>query len=623
MGFFDPINLLYGLSLLALIAIYLRAKSRPMIHVSSLSLFEEVPAPVSQSRFLQLDLLFWLEAAALVALTCVMAGLYMRSAQPVRNSVRRALIFDVGASMGASDSGSTRLVEAQRDALAIANGASASDQFSAISYALDARLIQPYDSRRDQLDRAIRNLRAEAVATRSVALQAALASANDAVQIDLYTDHTPDTATLESVRRHANLKLHLIDNRADNMAIVSLDPGIPKRSEGRALIRNFASHPQTCELRIEAGNQEVFHSSLVLEPRSSTMVPFGPIQQGGVVHARILTQDALAADNERWASSPGIESPKVLIVSPDRTARDDLARVLLAVNSNYRITAIGTSPDAMRDQVDQKFDLVVLHDWADDPFNASNRLYVFPPRDFATKPQKFHVTKDLPAAELQSRTGAPPFATPVLLGPTRVVALPDWMTPLAQGAETGGKTDMFPMAAAGQTPQGSIGVVAFDVRNHMLLDPDRQEALLLVIDAVRELGGAADHKIVPTGELVPIATFGPATLTAPDGTKRELLPDKAGQIRFRPLQAGRYRLSKDERTVEIYANYFDEAESDLASVSAAPAASSPTISPAAATTTQIRAVPQASLLIAIVILALLAESTLIVRRAQPLESRDV
>ncbi len=623
MGLFDPFNLLYGLSLLALIAIYLRAKSRPMIDVSSLALFEEVPAPVSQSRFLQLDLLFWLEAAALAALTLVMAGLYLRSAQPVGNAVRHALVFDLGASMGALDADSTRLARAQQDALAMVDRASASDQFSAISYALDARLVHPYDSRRDELSRAIKALRAEAVATRPVALRAALASANDAAEIDLFTDHAPDTALLDDTRRHANLQVHLIDSKADNMAVVSLDPGVPKHSEGHALVHNFSSRPQTCELRIEAGTHEVFHSTLVLEPRSSTMVPFGPVLQAGPVHAQIITPDALAADNDRWASAPSNISSKVLIVSPDRAARDDLARVLLAVNANYQVTAITNTPEALRQQATQKFDLVVLHDSTGDDLPVSNRLYVFPPRDLTAKSIALRVIKDLPAAELQSRTGAPPLATPLLLGPTRIIATPEWMRPLAQGAETGGKADTFPLAAAGETPTGRLGMIAFDVRNHLLLDPDRQEALLLAIDAVRELGKTSDSKIVATGDLVQIATFGPATLVSPDGTKRQLAPDKIGQIHFRPLQPGRYLVTKDHQMIQLYANYFDEAESDLTSVVATATPSEKTLSPTIPSATQVRAVPQASLLTAIVILALIVESALIVRRAHPLESRNV
>ncbi|HUN57828.1 MAG TPA: BatA domain-containing protein, partial [Candidatus Binataceae bacterium] len=82
MGLLAPINLLYAASLAVLVLIYLRARSRPTIEVASLILFEEIPAPVAKSRFLRLDLPFWLEALALTALTLAIAGLYIRSRRP-------------------------------------------------------------------------------------------------------------------------------------------------------------------------------------------------------------------------------------------------------------------------------------------------------------------------------------------------------------------------------------------------------------------------------------------------------------------------------------------------------------------------------------------------------------
>ena len=341
-----------------------------------------------------------------------------------------------------------------------------------------------------------------------------------------------------------------------------------------------------------------------------------------MVHARIVTADGLAADNDRWAWAPTNASVRVIVVSRDRAARDDLARILLAVNPGYRVTAIDGSPAAIHQQAQQQFDLAVLHDFAGEMIAAPNRLYVFPPTD-ASPSIPLHVIRSVAAAELQSLTGAPPLATPVLLGATRVIALPEWIKPLAQGSDGANNLAALPLAAAGRTPEGWVGMIAFDVRDHALLDPDRQEALLLMIDTLRIIGAPSDRKIVMTGEAVPVATFGPATLLGPDGTSSRLIADKSGQVHFRPLQPGRYALTKDRRTVEIYANYYDEAESDLTNVAvpatraAAPDEAQP------ATASDLRAVPQMPLLMAIVILALLLESALMVRRSQPWGSRDV
>jgi hypothetical protein len=634
-GFFDPLNLLLGLSLIALLAIYLRARSRPLIEVSSLTLFEEVAAPAARSRMLRLDALFWLEAAALAALTLVGAGLYFRAAQPISQSVRRALVFDLGAAMAAPGSDGTRLAEARREALAIVDAAPAGHQFSVVSYALDAKVDRAYDPRRDHVKEAINRLESEGVATHAVALRAALTTANDAAMVDLFTDHAPSAGMLKAVRRHATVDLHVVGVPADNLAIVSLDPGVPKRSEGRVMVRNFALRPQSCELRIEVANRqgaaeserrglsEVFHSTLMLEPRASAMVRFGPLTQGGVVHARIITPDGLAADNDRWASAPGFAVARAIVISPDRAARDDLARILLAVNPAYRVTAIDGSADALRQQAGAKFDLAVFHDIAGAQITAPNRLYIFPPAASGSHQlSTFPIIKSVTAAELQSRTGSPPLATPVLLGASRIIAVPDWMDTWARGTVPGDLA-LFPLAAGGRTPAGWIGMIAFDIRNHALLDPDRQEALLLTIDALRLLAEPSDRKIVATGDLVLVPTFGPTTLIAPDGARSHLTADKAGRVHFRPLQPGRYLLIKDRQIVEVYANYYDEAESDLASVAPSPAPQAAQTVAAAGTSTEVRAVPQTFLLIAIVILALLLESTLLTRRAQPVRPRHV
>src|SRR6202035_764776 len=106
----------------------------------------------------------------------------------------------------------------------------------------------------------------------------------------------------------------------------------------------------------EAGGREVFHSSLFAEPRAEIVVPFGPLQAGGLIHARIATSDALAADNQRWALAPSIAQAHALVLSPDAQVRDDLARIVLAINRNYLVTAADPSrPDSF--DPSQRFDL--------------------------------------------------------------------------------------------------------------------------------------------------------------------------------------------------------------------------------------------------------------------------
>ena len=162
-----------------------------------------------------------------------------------------------------------------------------------------------------------------------------------------------------------------------------------------------------------------------------------------------------------------------------------------------------------------------------------------------------------------------------ILSAVRGMTLPEWMDPLVQGA-TPGESDLVPLAAIGRIPSGRIGIIAFDVRNRLLLDADRLDALVVTINLIKRLTAPPDIQVVSTGSYVDIPVAGSAIVTAPDGSRSQVEADKWSRVRIRPLQSGHYAIESGTRIVEVYANYFDASESDLAptpaaSVSPAPA----------------------------------------------------
>ncbi len=616
MGLLNPGNLIYGLGLALLVLIYLRSRARPTIDVSSLILFETAPAPVAKSRLLRLDLLFWLEALTLGALTLALAGLYVRRAVPVGLHRSHALVFDLGAGMSAVDGGVARLDVAKKEALEIVDDAPAGDDFSVISYAVEAETRRAHSRNKSEVRGAIAALAPAAVAVRPAALRAAIIDARGAATIDLFADRPPPTGLVDEARPDRRVNFHQVGGPADNLAIVTLDPGVPRGSEGRCVVRNFSMRPQQCELRIEAGGREVFHSPLILEPRAQMIVPFGPLAAGGLVHARILTSDALAADNDRYALAPSIVQARTLVMSPEPEVRDDLARVVLAVNPNFLVTAVDPALFVRSKAAAQRYDLAVLHDCDDRGVRAAAKLFVFPePRlDGAAPAPLLPVTGTAALAEFQSRTDDAPLTAPVVLGPARLVQLPGWMDPLARGTNAGGH-DSFPLAATGRNAGGEVGVITFDIRNHLLLDPDRMDALVLTIDTLRTMLVPPDLKVVPTGRSVPVSVFGQATLVKPDGSRDVLPPDPWGRVHFRPLEAGRYFVVAGPRMIEVDANYYDAAESDLALIPPPPLPHATPRAGNAPVYREVRIAPATMLLILLALLFILAESALIVRQA--------
>ena len=556
MGFLNPLNLLYGLSIAVLVLIYLHARSRSTLEVSSLMLFDEVEQPMAKPKLARVDLLFWLELATLAALSLAVAGLYLKLEAAPQRIRRHALIFDIAAGMGAREGNQIRLDQAKRQALAIVSAAAAGDQFSVVTYAQEANVRHAASGDRSAVRAAIEALAANAVAARPAALAAALMLAREADSADLFADRLPSgAAQLDKSTSH--LRFHQIGADADNLAIVSLDSCVPGRTQGRCVVRNFSADAHTSQLAIDCDGREVYRSSFSIPARGQAIVPFGPLANGGLLHARLLTPDALEADNQRWGYATASRSFHVLIVSPDAEVRYDLTRVVRAIDPNFVIA--DTDPAHLPVEGAAHFDLAVIHDFYDAGLRADSRLLIYPGRA-----REVSVGAAVPYCEMAERTDGGVLSRPLLLGAGRVIALPIWMEPIARGTGPGA-SGTIPLAAIGANGDGRLGVIAFDIRGHLLLDPDRLDALVLTVDLIKALAAPQGLYITPTGTYVSIPATGRAQVSAPDGTTIRLSADQWGQVRFRPLQAGRYQVSSADRNQQVFANYYDAAESDLES----------------------------------------------------------
>lgn len=620
MGVLNSSNLLWGLSIAVLLAIYLRSRSHPTIDVSSLLLFDEAAAPSARVRTLRIDPLFWLEAAALGALALALAGLYVRTAPTATQGRSRALVFDLAAAMGAHEGSATRLDLAKSAALEIVDAAATRDRFSVVGYALEAEMIHPETANRDSIRQAILSMHSLAVPTNQAAAASALMRARAAGEVDWFADRKPPDAIVAASGLAAHFHFHPSGRAAENLAIVSLDPGIPKSSPGRAVLKNLGTKPHTCELVIDSDNKNIFHQTLILSPHEQVVVPFGPLASGGLVHAGILSRDALEADNNRYAFAPMEVASRVLVLSPDASARDDIARVLLAVKSNFIIS----TADPAKFSGANEYALAVMHDCYVPTVNAQSILLMFPPLSMGQSNNHFpglRVVGTVPGAQLSRKERAN--STPTQLASTRKVSIPEWMTLKASGSGVGVR-EIIPLAAIGSIPAGRFGVVAFDIRDHLLLDPDRLDALLTTVDLIRELTAPQQLQIVSSGAFLAIAAPSGAKVVAPDGTTLASSPDHWGRLRIRPTQAGHYAIeSATAGTIDVYSNYYDATESDL-SADASSRSSQTTKTNAVTNARGPKQVqPVSALLVIFATLAIIFESALLLRNANRWGMRHV
>lgn len=608
MGFLSPLNLLFAFSLLGLVIIYLRARTRSDVDVSSLLLFETVEAPVSRFRFLHLDIFFWLEALALAALSLAVAGLYLRlPPHPIKRH-RRALVFDLAASMGAQERYGTRLEDAKEQAVKLIDRAGAGDQWSVVGYGAQPVIGCHFTSNLSTVRRAIYALKPQDVAAAPSALAAALMRVRDSDSVDLFAPRMPQPPPF-ALAAGERLRFHRIGRGGDNAAIVSLDPGIPGQTKGHCVVRNMSTHPMMVVLDIEIDGRHLLRSPLIMEPKVSAPIPFGPLPKAGILQARIISPDALAADNTRYAYVAPERTLKVLVLSADPQVRGDLARVMRAVAPTSQVMMADPATFNAAG-VKAEPDLLILDDTPDPGIKAAAKLLIFPKSGPLVK-----VTATLKSSQMDDRVDQGPLVRPLSLGRTRELSLPEWMDPLARG--TGPLSNqVLTLAAEGENPSGRVGVIAFDIGNHRLLDPDMLDTLVLTVDLLRRLIAPSNVMVVPTGSYVTIPATAPATVRRPDGSKITLVPGYGDRVRLRPLHAGPYEVTAGKRRVLVLANYFDARESDL-SVGPASTASAPVSNEVAASTVmpEARIRPVSFLLLVLALAAIVTESVLMAQQA--------
>jgi hypothetical protein len=300
--------------------------------------------------------------------------------------------------------------------------------------------------------------------------------------------------------------------------------------------------------------------------------------------------------------------------------------VLLAVNQSLIVTAI--DPVKFDLAKAPRYRIAVLND-ADDPgINAAARLIIYPPpwlERTAPPSWQLPVTGTVAVAEMQERADGEQLSQPLALSPARILSLPAWMDVLAHGTGAG-SGGSFPLAGFGYDSRGAMGMIAFSVNDHMLLDPDKLEALVLTVEMVKRLLAPQDLQVVSTGGSVSVPAVGVARIVAPDRSVSEARADEMGRVRVRPIEAGRYEISSAGAKAVIYANYYDAGESDLSAVLPA-AASSAKATPETAAAMAVRAATQvkpiAMWLVALALVAMLVESALLTRKAMRWRVRDV
>ena len=567
MGILNPAALPFVSLLGVLVLIYLRQRTRTRIEVPSLLFWADVPEDRVRSRRFRPDLLFFLQVLLLLLLIGGLLHPYWSRAVTETRGDRQILVFDLSASMQARENGVRRFDLALDQAKNVLHALAPLDEVMLIGIAARPQVISGFTTDHRLVLHRLESLRPQDTGTQlELGIELALVQRDRAgrqAQIHVFTDLSSNQLSLSETQQQA-LTYHRVGETDDNMALASVhvyQNPFQDYSQAQAyiLVRNYANRTKTATLRVELNGQAAFQEAFSLSANDTRSFSLSGFTGPGQLAVHLESEDALAVDNHALNWVAARRSTQLVLVSPVAHLHQEVRQLSQALPG---VTLRSTRPeDFSADQVGEQ-DVVLFHQFVPSEAVPANSLYIFPPVENTLFPVLTEAA-DLTILDWNDEheilhnlqyVEALPFKQ------ARILALPSWAQVLISSKTSHGE---IPLALTGERDGRRLVCLAFDLDAGNLTDSDNLTLLVLFLNALRWLRppNPLDPQLLPAGDVFFLPTDAPldgALLSAPQTEAQVLETDTVSLDRV-----GIYRVETASYRAELYANLFDEAESDI------------------------------------------------------------
>lgn len=567
MGILNPSALPLLALLGVLILIYLRERWRKRIEVPSLLLWRTVKEDSLRVRRFLPDALFFAQALLLLLLIGGLLHPYRPLLVTELQGNRQILVFDVSASMQAREGRTRRFELALDQAKRVVQALGPLDEVMLISVSTRPHLVSGFTTDHRHLLHLLETLTPVDTGTNlGLGVELALAQRDREgrqAQIHVFTDLPQNTLDLPEAYLK-DLVYHRVGRNDDNIAIAALhlyQNPFQNYSQAQAyiLVRNYAYRTKSAHLSVLLNDKQIFRRDFTLPAREVTSFSVKGFDGSGKLVARLGTEDALDVDNQALAWVTERRQRRLVLVSPVQELHEELDRVSRAI-PGLLLTAI--APDAFTPSALDARDIVLFHQFVPGAVVPANSLYVFPPPDnplFPVVSEAADLTI-LDWREAHEILHNLQYIEAIPLKRARVLALPSWAQVLISSRTRYGEV---PLALTGEKDGHRVVCLAFDLGKGNLANSDNLTLLLLFLNTLRWL--------LPPDPTVPVLVSAGETFFLPQGVTpdsiRAITP--RGQTRevdtgvVEVDQTGEYRITGSHYDTVLYANLFDEAESDI------------------------------------------------------------
>ncbi len=349
MGLLVPAAALFGLTVPAIIVLYLLKKKRLDVEVSSSMLWEQVLRDVSAStpwQKLKRNLLLYLQIAAALALAASLMRPYFSRLAGGSSSV--VAIIDVSASMRATDGSPTRFDDAIAAARGLARSLGRKDEMAVVAAGASPSLVVPFTGDRSSLENGLSGLAAgysEADLGAALSLAASMLENKPEPEIVVISDGVVRPVGAGSRNLAGRVRWLKVGKADDNTAILALSTRTGGAGQiGLVRVAHYGKAPYRGTLIIQGDGKPLDRREIEL-PGSGGGAPgaaTGTTGAGGsagsagsagptmgttqdivfdipsgvrLVSAEITGGGVLAEDDRAWAVVGVRQEAKVLLVS--------------------------------------------------------------------------------------------------------------------------------------------------------------------------------------------------------------------------------------------------------------------------------------------------------------------
>lgn len=317
-------------------------------------------------------LLLQLLAALAIILVLVRPAIFMSS--PVSGNT--IIVLQASASMQATDVSPNRFESAKNTISDFISALGPNDRISLITMARTPQVLIVGSQDKGQLQNALQRAKVtnqDADLEQALSLAGSLALSQANAQVVVIGDgHVINTN--QAIVTQYPVRYMAVGTDAPNVALMALSSrSIQGQLIAFAQVTNYSHQTRAVPVELYADNRLFGVKTITLTAGASGAVQWGPlVPTTGLLHARIVAQDAMTIDHEAWAIVGSSIHGRVLLVTKGNMYLETALRL------QPNVDLFETTPDKYSN-IGNDYDLTVFDGYAPPTLPSSNLLFLNPP----------------------------------------------------------------------------------------------------------------------------------------------------------------------------------------------------------------------------------------------------